>query len=69
MNYTVIRHADESNDDEIVIDEGVEVIESPYPEHGKAQIPRRCFIYDDEDGYPEGYFNHSALLLNRQNKS
>ena len=55
MTYSVIRHSAESSDDEIIIDEGVEIIEAPYPEHGKAQVPKRCFIYDDADGYPEGY--------------
>ncbi len=62
---SVIKHTDESSDDEIIIDEGVEIIDAPYPEHGKAQIPRRCFIYDDEDGYPEGYegyIEHHGIL-------
>ena len=60
-----LKHSDESSDDEVIIDEGVEIIEAPYPEHGKAQIPRRCFIYDDEDGYPEGYqgfIEHHGIL-------
>lgn len=66
MTYSVIRHsAESSDDDEIVIDEGVEIIEAPYPEHGKAQVPKRCFIYDDADGYPEGYdgyIEHHGIL-------
>lgn len=60
-----LKHSDESSDDEVIIDEGVEIIDAPYPEHGKAQIPRRCFIYDDEDGYPEGYqgfIEHHGIL-------
>lgn len=66
MTYSVIRHSAESSDDEIVIDEGVEIIEAPYPEHGKAQVPKRCFIYDDADGYPEGYegyIEHSSMPI------
>ena len=65
MTYSVIRHSAESSDDEIVIDEGVEIIDAPYPEHGKAQVPKRCFIYDDADGYPEGYdgyIEHHGIL-------
>lgn len=64
MTYSVIRHSAESSDDEMIIDEGVEIIEAPYPEHGKAQVPKRCFIYDDADGYPkgyEGYVEHSDM--------
>lgn len=65
MTYSVIRHSAESSDDEMIIDEGVEIIEAPYPEHGKAQVPKRCFIYDDADGYPEGYegyIEHHGIL-------
>lgn len=65
MNYYVIRHAIDRSEDEVeaeIINDGVEIIEAPYPENGKAQIPRRSFIYDDEDGYPQDYFEHHGIL-------
>lgn len=64
MSYDVIRHAIKHSDDDpdILTDDDVEIIEAPYPENGKAQIPRRSFIYDDEDGYPQDYFEHHGIL-------
>lgn len=64
MNYSVIRHAIKHSDDDpdVLMDDGVEIIEAPYPESGKAKIPKRCFIYDDEDGYPTDYFEHHGIL-------
>ena len=65
MNYDVIRHAIKHSEDEVeaeIINDDVEIIEAPYPENGKAQIPRRSFIYDDEDGYPQDYFEHHGIL-------
>lgn len=65
MNYYVIRHAIDRSEDEVeaeIINDGVEIIEAPYPENGKAQIPKRSFIYDDEDGYPQDYFEHHGIL-------
>ena len=47
---------------DILTDDDVEIIEAPYPENGKAQIPKRSFIYDDEDGYPQDYFEHHGIL-------
>ena len=54
-----IKHSDE--DPDILTDDDVEIIEAPYPENGKAQIPKRSFIYDDEDGYPQDYFEHHGV--------
>lgn len=64
MSYDVIRHAIKHSDDDpdILTDDDVEIIEAPYPENGKAQIPKRSFIYDDEDGYPQDYFEHHGIL-------
>ena len=64
MSYDVIRHAIKHSDEDpdILTDDDVEIIEAPYPENGKAQIPKRSFIYDDEDGYPQDYFEHHGIL-------
>ena len=63
MSYDVIRHAIKHSDEDpdILTDDDVEIIEAPYPENGKAQIPKRSFIYDDEDGYPQDYFEHHGV--------
>lgn len=55
-----VKHSDD--DPDILTDDDVEIIEAPYPENGKAQIPKRSFIYDDEDGYPQDYFEHHGIL-------
>lgn len=61
--FSSVKHSDDDPDDpDILTDDDVEIIETPYPENGKAQIPRRSFIYDDEDGYPQDYFEHSGIL-------
>lgn len=60
-NRSFVRHSD-NDDPDILTDDDVEIIEAPYPENGKAQIPRRSFIYDDEDGYPQDYFEHHGIL-------
>lgn len=63
VNGSSVKHSDEDDLVEAeIIDDGVEPLDSPYPEKGKAQIPKRCFIYDDEDGYPEGWFDNHSLL-------
>ena len=58
--FSSVKHSDD--DPDILTDDDVEIIEAPYPENGKAQIPRRSFIYDDEDGYPQDYFEHHGIL-------
>ena len=61
--FSSVKHSDDDPDDpDILTDDDVEIIEAPYPENGKAQIPRRSFIYDDEDGYPQDYFEHHGIL-------
>lgn len=61
--FSNVKHSDDDPDDpDILTDDDVEIIEAPYPENGKAQIPRRSFIYDDEDGYPQDYFEHHGIL-------
>lgn len=58
--FSSVKHSDDDTD--ILTDDDVEIIEAPYPENGKAQIPKRSFIYDDEDGYPQDYFEHHGIL-------
>ena len=60
--FSSVKHSDDEDDPDILTDDDVEIIEAPYPENGKAQIPRRSFIYDDEDGYPQDYFEHHGIL-------
>ena len=60
--FSSVKHSDDDDDPDILTDDDVEIIEAPYPENGKAQIPRRSFVYDDEDGYPQDYFEHHGIL-------
>lgn len=65
QEYLKVNNAVKHSDDEVdaeIIDDGVEILDTPYPESGKARIPKRCFIYDDEDGYPTDYFEHSDIM-------